>query len=132
MQNRKLFDLIILGVWLFIAVLVTVDYNIKINGFFSDSQSLVFQPNREIEVEKISLVGEKSIDITLKDKNKSRVVLFFPFKANKQKISDFVSVSSGQKFVFYDAKENGKKVADLKFLLKGKEVSIKECLESEP
>lgn len=129
MQNRKLFDLIILGIWLFIAIIITIDYNIKISPI-EVNQAAAFWPNSEVEVEKISSIGENSIDLILKDKNKSRVILFLPLRTNKEKISEILSKSSGKKVVFYD-KESGRKV-DLKLFFKGKEISINECIEEKP
>lgn len=127
MQNRKLFDLIILGIWLFIAIIITVDYNIKTSPI-EVNQTIALQPNSEIEVEKISLIDENSIDLILKDKNKSRVILFLPLKVNKEKISEILSKSSDKKVIFY---ENGRKI-NLKLFFKGKEITISQCLEETP
>jgi hypothetical protein len=126
MQNHKLFDLIVLGSWLFVAILVTIDYNIKNK---EPVKTLVFKPNSEVEVENISLAGDNSINVTLKDGSKSKLVLFLPIKANKKKFLEVLSRSSGQKIVFYD-KIEGKEVADLKFIFEEeKEVGLKDCLE---
>ena len=128
MHNRRLFDLIILGLWLFIAITITVDYKIK--NKISQSYSLALQPNKEIEIKNISVINNNSFDIVLKDK--SRIIVSLPLslkEESKRKVLDLLSEVSNPRVILYNKKKNGQWTANLKFFLQNKEISLEEWLE---
>lgn len=134
MYNRRLFELIILGSWLLIAILVTIDYSIKTSESIKLPQnfSLTLHPNNEIEIKKISVLSGNSFDIVLKDKDHSRIIVCFPFiavKSAKDKVIDVLAEASTPRVILIEQKKDGKWEADIRFFLKEKETSLIEWLK---
>lgn len=122
MHNRKLFDLIILGLWLFVAIVVTVNYNIKTSSLLDQSRPIV--------VREISVIDANSFDLVLENQNKITVSLPIEVdEKNKQKIMELISKSSSPRLILYNKKGN-KWFGDLKFLFKEKEISLKDWILS--
>jgi hypothetical protein len=115
---KRFFDLAILCLWLCIAVVVTINYKTK-NTF------------SEREIEKIFVIDKNSFDVILEDQSKITVSL--PVNATdeaKQKIIELLKESSNPKVILYNKRKDGRWLADLKFLFKEKEISLKDWLSS--
>lgn len=120
MHNRRLFDLVLLGVWLFIAIIITVDYDVKNNN---TQKNLDFS-NSEIEIEKITVV-DNSLDISLKNR-KGRVILMLPVEQTQKALN--ILSGAGKKVIVYDEKKG---LPVLKLFVRGKEVVLDDYLSNE-
>lgn len=131
MQNR-IFELIILGLWLCIAIVLHIQTDIAKNGAALISESLKLS-EEEIDVKKISILGNNLFEIVL-DEGLSLKTVTGRIDCNKINCTDsdlreLLRNISSPKVVLIQ-KQNEVWLLKINFILEGKRISLRGWLAS--
>ena len=137
MNRKNLIELFVLGLWLIIGLVFFVYQNKSNNTFvplpdklnipsISDSKK-----NKQFSVKKIIVLSGDAFDITLKDKDGTRILCKLSANATedaKKKVYDLLNDCTNPQVVLLDKQSDGRWIVKLKFNYLQKEVNLPDWL----
>ena len=134
MDNKRLFDLIVLGLWLLTASVFYVQNGIRTQDRMPipEKSSFVLQPNKELEIKKISVIKGDLFELTLKDQSSSRIFAKLPINAiddSKRKVVKILREVVSPRVFLVEKKQDGRWIVNIFFLLENQESNLVDWLE---
>lgn len=126
-NNKRIFELIILGLWLCIALILYVQNDVLKNNYLN--KDLNFS---ELAIKEIVVVDDNSFEVTLKDDSKATVLAKLDVdlvNGSKQKVANLLSKIVDPKISLQKQKD-GCWIIKMSFLLDGKKTNLENWLFS--
>jgi len=129
MAHRRLIELVVLGLWIAIAAVVSVNHDW--NHSLSPVKPNQAESGKNYDVRKVTVVRGDSFDLTIKDGNDSRILaklsVFATEDANK-KVLNLLNHSTNPRVVLHEKQSDGRWKIDFFFTNDGKEINLAEWL----
>jgi len=133
MYNKRIFDLITLGLWVCVAIVLYVQNGagllekIKI----PEKNAFVLRPNNELDIKKISVISGDSFDITLQNKIRIFAKLsVLSIEGSKQRVISLLNSITSPKVLLLKKQQDGRWLVSINFMLDSKEVKLEDWLLS--
>jgi hypothetical protein len=126
-NNKRIFELIILGLWLCIALILYVQNDVLKNNYLN--KDLNFS---ELAIKEIVVIDDNSFEVTLKDDSKATVLAKLDVdlvNGSKQKVANLLSKIVDPKISLQKQKD-GCWIIKMSFLLDGKKTNLENWLFS--
>lgn len=137
MQRRRVLELIVVGLWLAIAAVLFIKYSGKDSAPIPESLAVPTIPDAEkgkkYDVRKIVVIRGDSFDITIKDKDNSRIMGKLSLMSTdnaKEKVIDLLNHSNNPQVILREKQSDGRWTIDLIFVNEGKDVNLVQWLVS--
>lgn len=140
MERRRVIELVIVGLWLTIAVVLFIHYQKDTNKAVPIPDKLVAptvpesEKGKRFDVRKVTVLRGDSFDITMKDEANTRILGKLPVMATenaKGKVLDLLNHSTNPKVVLREKQPDGRWTIDFFFTNNdGKEINLVEWLSS--
>lgn len=136
MGRRRIIELVVLGLWLAIAVVLYIHNKNQQNNPTPVPDKLLPQiPESEVgkqyEVKKVTVVRGDSFDLTIKDGNDSRILARLSVAAvenAKGKVLDVLNHCTKPRVVLREKQPDGRWTIDFFFTSEGKEINLADWL----
>ena len=140
MDRRRTMELVVLGLWLTIAVVLFIHYQKDTDKVAPIPDKLVAptvpesEKGKRFEARRVIVLRGDSFDITIKDASNTRILGKLPVMATdnaKEKVLDLLNHSTNPKVVLQEKQPDGRWTIDFFFVnSEGKEVNLVEWLSS--
>lgn len=136
MGRRRVIELVVLGLWLAIAVVLYIHYKGQHNDPMPVPDKLLPQiseteAGKKYNVRKVTVVRGDSFDLTIKDGNDSRILAKLSVAAvenAKGKVLDVLNHSTKPRVVLREKQPDGRWTIDFFFTNEGKEINLADWL----
>lgn len=139
MKHKRIAELVIVGLWLTIAVVLYIRYQKDANKVAPIPDKLA-APNvsesekgKQFEVRNVTVLRGDSFDITMKDEGNTRILGKLSVMATedaKGKVLDLLNHSTNPKVVLIEKQPDGRWTIDFFFVFDGKETNMVEWLSA--
>lgn len=138
MGHRRIIELVIVGLWLAIAVVLFIHYGENTSEVVPIPDKLVApvmaesNKGKQFDVQKITVLRGDSFDITIKNDN-ARILGKLSVMATenaKAEVIDLINHSTNPKVVLHDKQPDGHWIIDLIVINDGKKINLIEWLSS--
>jgi len=139
MERRRIIELVIVGLWLTIAVVLFIHYQRDTNETVPIPDRLVVptvpksEKGKRFDVRRVIVLRGDSFDITMKDEGNTRILGKLSIMATenaKGKVLDLLNHSTNPKVVLREKQPDGRWTIDFFIVNNGKEVSLVDWLSS--
>jgi hypothetical protein len=139
MERRRIIELVIVGLWLTIAVVLFIHYQKDNNKVVPIPDKLVAptvpesEKGKRFDVRKVTVLRGDSFDIIMKDEGNTRILGKLPVMATedaKGKVLDLLNHSTNPKVVLREKQPDGRWTIDFFFVSNGTEMNLSEWLSS--
>lgn len=139
MERRRVIELVIVGLWLAIAIVLFVHSQREINETVPIPDKLVAptvpesEKGKLFDVRKVIVLRGDSFDLTMRDEGSTRILGKLPVMATenaKGKVLDLVNHSTNPKVILRDKQPDGRWTIDFLLTHEGKEINLVEWLVS--
>lgn len=139
MERRRIIELVIVGLWLTIAVVLFIHYQKDTNKVVPIPDKLVAptvpetEKGKRFDVRKVTVLRGDSFDITMKDEGNTRILGKLPVMATenaREKVLDLLNHSTNPKVVLREKQPDGRWTIDFFFVSNGTEMNLSEWLSS--
>ena len=139
MDRKRVFELVIVGLWLMIAILMAIRYKQNYVESMPIPEKLVIpmvpesQKGKEFNIRKVIVLNGNTFDLTLKDESSTRILgkLNVMSTANaKEKVVDFLNHVSSPKVVLREKQLDGQWIIDIFVTKDNKEINLSDWLVS--
>jgi hypothetical protein len=139
MERRRIIELVIVGLWLTIAVVLFIHYQKDTNKVVPIPDKLVAptvpesEKGKRFDVRKVTVLRGDSFDIIMKDEGNTRILGKLPVMATedaKGKVLDLLNHSTNPKVVLREKQPDGRWTIDFFFVSNGTEMNLSEWLSS--
>jgi len=139
MERRRVIELVVIGLWLTIAVVLFLHYgrdNTKVAPL-PDKLAVPTVPDSEkgkkYDVRKVTVLRGDTFDLTMKDKDNTRILGKLSVMATdnaKEKVLDVLNHSTNPRVVLREKHSDGRWTVDFFFTSNGKEFNMVEWLST--
>jgi hypothetical protein len=132
MYNKRIFDLITLGLWVCVAIVLYVQNGAGLlEKIKIPENSFALRPNNELDIKKISVISGDSIDITLQNKIRIFAKLsVLSIEGSKQRVISLLNSITSPKVLLLKKQQDGRWLVSINFMLDGKETKLEDWLLS--
>jgi len=139
MDRRRIIELVIVGLWLTIAVVLFIHYQKDTNKAVPIPDKLVAptvpesEKGKRFDVSRVIVLRGDSFDMTMKDEGSTRILGKLPVMATenaKEKVLDLLNHSTNPKVVLREKQPDGRWTIDFFFTNNEKEQNLVEWLSS--
>ena len=136
---KKIIELAILGLWLFIAIIIFVHYSTNFGKPMPLPNELVVpkipdsEKGKKLYVSRVVVLSGDSFDLTIRDKDNSRVLckLFVLATDNsKEKVVDLLNHSTNPRVILREKQADGHWKVDFFLFNDGKEINLVDWLSA--
>lgn len=132
MGKSKLIEIVVLGLWLLIAVVLFVRLQPSAQYVPSSPEGII-NPEKSYDVKKISIVDGNTFDLILNDNSVSRILAEIPVKTvleAKKKLIDLFNNCEKPRVVLKKKDSDGKWIVDFYIHINSKEIDLIDWMRS--
>lgn len=139
MDRKRVFELVIIGLWLMIAIIMAIRYNQNYFDALPMPEKLTMpavpesQKGKEFDIRKVIVLNGDTFDLTLKDDGSTRILgkLNVLSTANaKEEVVDLFNHVSSPKVVLREKQLDGRWIVDIFVIKDNQKINLSEWLVS--
>ena len=138
MEHRRMIELVIVGLWLAIAIVLCIHYNRNNKEVAPIPDNLIpitqnTLKGKSFSVRRVIVLHGDSFDLTVNDKENIRLLGKLPVMAtenSKEKVLDLLNHSTKPRVVLREKQSDGHWTIDFFFISNDKEINLVEWLSS--